>query len=323
MKALSTGRRATVVAFLGVFLSGCAASQTQSLPQGAPYSQAIEHSTRSRVGPGSSGSDLLYISGYSVSKGATTFVLTYPAGKLISTLPLAAYGMCTDASGNVYMTNENAVVEYPHGGTSPVRTVRIPGAQTMYCSVDPTTGDLAVTFDCPPCGYENLAIFPPGSTTSTRYTAPEAIECAYDSNGNLFLVGYGGGQLAELPAGSSSFTTINLNKDIPSVGQLRWDGSYITLQSLETPTEIYRISTSGSVGTIVGETKFNRYMKRVGYSWISGGTVALPFTVHGNEPKQIGIWKYPNGGHASSIIKKVGTGDTNFGALTVSVAPSR
>ena len=88
---------------------------------------------------------------------------------------MAAYGMCTDASGNVYMTNENAVVEYPHGGTSPVRTVRIPGAQTMYCSVDPTTGDLAVTFDCPPCGYENLAIFPPGSSTSTRYTAPEAI----------------------------------------------------------------------------------------------------------------------------------------------------
>ena len=80
MKALSTGRRATVVAFLGVFLSGCAASQTQSLPQGAAYSQTIEHSTRSRVGRGSSGSDLLYISGYSVSKGATTFVLTYPQG---------------------------------------------------------------------------------------------------------------------------------------------------------------------------------------------------------------------------------------------------
>jgi hypothetical protein len=322
MNVLNLVRRAIAVVAIGIFVGGCGESEVQGIDVGVQGSRLADHSGRSWIKPGSSAGDLLYASGYSQSTGYATFILTYPQGQLVGSIAATGVGMCTDTSGNVFMTSQNAVTEYAHGGTTPIATVRIPGAETENCAVDPTTGDLAVTFDCPPCDYENLAIFPPGSKTSTRYSAPDAYECTYDNQGNLFLGGYSGSQLAELPSGSNTFTTITLNEDIASAGRLQWDGTYVTLQDLASPGGIYRISIAGSSGTIVGETKFGRYMRRVGYSWISGSTVAVPFSVHGSQTNQLGIWKYPRGGRAMKVLKKFGTGDSGFGVVTVSVAPT-
>ncbi len=64
-------------------------------------------------------------------------------------------------------------------------------------------------------------------------------------------------------------------------------------------------------------------MRDAGFSWLAGdGTVTFPFSTRGAQTNQLGVWKYPKGGHPMHTIKKFGTGDSGFGAVTVSVAPS-
>ncbi len=63
---------------------------------------------------------------------------------------------------------------------------------------------------------------------------------------------------------------------------------------------------------------------RSSYAWISvaDGSVVVPFSVHGDETNNLGLWNYPKGGRAISIIKKIGAGDRGFGSVTISVAPT-
>ncbi len=159
---------------------------------------------------GATGGDLLYAEGYSQSAGSgVTFILSYPQGQLVGSIDAVASGLCSDAQGNVFFLYRNAAIEYAHGGTQPIRTARIPGAATQACAVDPLSGNLAVTFYCPPCGYQNLAIFSSGSGQPVRYQAPQDTSVTYDNEGNLFLAGYdAGGEIAELPNGSSQFLQI-------------------------------------------------------------------------------------------------------------------
>lgn len=276
--------------------------------------------------PASSASgDLIYATGYSDSNGGEVFMLTYPQGQLVGSIGTGAQGVCSDTNGNVYVLYRNAAIEYAHGSTTPIKSLRIPGAETFSCAVDPTTNDVAVTFDCPPCGYQDLAIFPNGTGTAIRYSTPNYYSCTYDNQGNLFLAGGGGAGISELPRGSGSFTNITLSQDLGSGGQVQWDGKYVTLETVQSPAGIYRIQISGSSGTVVGETKFGRYMRRVGYSWIaaSDGAVIVPFSEHGATTNILGVWKYPKGGKAMKIIKGIGIGNHGFGSVTVSVAPTR
>ncbi len=59
------------------------------------------------------------------------------------------FGLCSDQSGNVWIISwgKNQISEYAHAGTKPLKTLAVqdPDANLYDCSVDPTTGDLAVT----------------------------------------------------------------------------------------------------------------------------------------------------------------------------------
>src|SRR6202042_651602 len=109
---------------------------------------------KSWMKPGTSGGDLVYISSYANA----VYVYSYPAGPLVGTLtgfnnPI---GLCSDAKGNVWVTNASGgnIVEYAHGGTSPIATLQDSGQTPEDCAVDPTTGNLAVA-DL----YSNAAIY--------------------------------------------------------------------------------------------------------------------------------------------------------------------
>lgn len=262
----------------------------------------------------SSGS-LLYVG------GGQTYVLSYPGGQTVGMLDVSTLGMCSDNKGNVFLTNRNAVIEYAHGSSSPIRTLTIPGAETFYCSVDPTTNNLAVTFECQPCDGENLAIYQNEQGTPTRYEAPEGFTCGYDNQGNLFIAGSSGNELTELPKGSSEFTSITLSKSIGNGGQIQWDGRYMAFQNETFPGWIYRIKISGSTGTVMGATKFQKYIRWTNQSWVENGAVSFPFAVRGTATTDIGIWSYPRG-KVIKIIKNLGGRGAGFNSVTVSVAPS-
>jgi hypothetical protein len=113
-----------------------------ALPQtAAVQSQSVGDDSGSWMAPGAASQDLLYVTDLN-----TVEVFTYPRGKYQGTLRgfEFAIGICSDANGNVYATDEgyDRVSEYAHGSTKRLRT--IPTGQSFGCSVDRTTGNLAI-----------------------------------------------------------------------------------------------------------------------------------------------------------------------------------
>jgi hypothetical protein len=148
MRTVGISRYAASISAAAALLAGCGGSQPPiGAPGAMPQTAALAvHTDRgeSWMLPEGKGADLLY-----VSDGGTDDVLvfSYPQGALVGTLSGFdnPYGLCTDVKGDVFVVNESAdtVVEYAHGGKTPIATLNL-GTPTLACSVDEHTGDLAV-----------------------------------------------------------------------------------------------------------------------------------------------------------------------------------
>ena len=118
--------------------------------------------------------------------------------------------MCVDKKGDVWVVNNSSasLVEYKHGGKTPIATlygISFP----IGCSVDPTTGDLAVAnYGNGSYGGGDVSIFAHAKGTPKVYTdsqIPHFNFCGYDPKGNLYADGTDATQsvfhFAELPKG--------------------------------------------------------------------------------------------------------------------------
>ena len=215
MKSLGPNRYALAIGAAAALLGGCGGSQ---LPIGAPGAMARTHAIVVRVdransqvvrAPAKDGwsGDLLY-----VATGGDVYVLSYPSGKVVGRLGFPGYSLCSDNHGNVFVVGgDQAVAEYSHRGKL-VETLSIYDVPSG-CSVDPTTGNLAVpTYD-----YSCVYIYPDAQSGGVQSVCNDEFIlvglCAYDSDGNLFLDGaVAAGPhhsqipgLAELPKGSTTF----------------------------------------------------------------------------------------------------------------------
>ena len=257
--------------------------------------------------------DLLYISD---PVAGDVDVYSYPRGKLKGMLTDsdAPYGECSDKAGNVWIANFYGadIVEYAHGGTSPINTLSDPGANgyPIGCSVDSTTGNLAVSnFDNAKTGAPgDVLIYADAQGTPTTYTVTNATPYwppGYDNKGNLFVQVYNPyGALAELPKGRKQFKTITLNVTIYVPGSVQWHGKYLAVddQAYEggNTTGIYQVQISGSSGTAIGSEEL---LDSCGASdvvqfWIQGNNVVGPNVACLN----VGIYKYPAGGTAIKTL---------------------
>src|SRR5580692_1267669 len=139
---------ATLISAGGVIaaLGGCSGS-----PAPIPQSQlsASAHNVRQGVdrawaAAGLGPQNLIYVSN---SDGLVN-VYHYWQRTLVGVLTdfKQPMGMCVDNEQNVYITDYGAetIVEYPHGGTTPIQTINDAPYGPYNCSVDPTTGDLAI-----------------------------------------------------------------------------------------------------------------------------------------------------------------------------------
>jgi hypothetical protein len=303
---------------LSAMLAACSAATSSGNAVPAIDAPALVHRA-------TTSGELLYI-------GSHNYIETYayPAGTAAGSIKTAftVMDLCSDAHGNVFAlgtTTKNgaqvgSVYEYAHGGTQVVETLALPARQIPSgCSSDPSTGNLAVTS----YNYHNytpqIDIYPNATGTPQIYTntALSALpQPAYDGSGNLFVVS-SGNTGAYLPAGSSALVRITIDAILGNVAHAQWDGKYFALQSFRvarhqgehTLERVYRISISGSAGTLEGSTHFtNWYSKDAGLSWIAGDTmVATP----GN---YVAIWNYPGGGKSISVLHPAKKGR----AITVS-----
>jgi hypothetical protein len=277
--------------------------------------------------------DLVYTSDIKLNK---VFVLSSPAGKLVGTLnfPDAPWGLCSDTGGNVFITRflddggVGKVEEYRHGGSRPIATRSLPISASATCSVDPTTGDVAVTSGGNGEGYDNISIFSspfekgtPPRTITAPSTGTSVPYSAYDDRGNLFLMTLQysvGWSLYRLAHGSSTLVPINVQG---AYGALQWHGRYLCVGI----PAIHHVKISRSNGTVVGVTTIfgkRDFHGNFGQFWNDGNTVAAPFNYPLRRQRRgqyfLGIWSYPSG----SLVRIFhGFGAQDLVGVTISRKP--
>ena len=280
---------------------------------------------------------LLYISGglYSVA------VYNYETGAEVGTLQgfNRPAGQCVDSKGDVFITNDASidasVVEYAHGGTAPLQTLST-GAYSVGCSVDPTTGNLAVANLI----AHDILIFKNASGTPTIYKADyhcakTLLSLAYDDKGNLYMEAWHGqsNRVCELPHGGAKIEAPIKARGVRlgHFGSVMWDGKYITLAEEKdtSPTvAIYQMKEDASGAlTKVGQTVLDTNCDEPSFTLFIGGTKNTPDN-HTQGKAVVGTntecgsptvfyWAYPSGGNPTMEF----TGATEEGGESVSIAP--
>ena len=304
-----------------LFLAGCAAAQ--------PLAQ-IEPEQQGPSSTSLASADLIYASGADVTH---IYIFSYPQGKLVRKFAppagtISLQGLCSDPSGNVYVTSVmkgsgtggpvGNVYKYAHGGTKVLKTLTFFNAAPFGCSVDPTSGTLAISTVGLNARNGEVWTYAPGSNYGKQYSSYDTqnyFYCAYDGSGNLFVDGQGAGTqmyLNEVKNGSSQMSELSLNKyiSVSGMGQLEWDGAHMTFEHL-TAAAIYQLSVSGSQVKIVGRTRLFG-LNGSALSTIAGKAIIVPTGV---SQTSLGFWKYPNGGKP---LKTLSTPSALF-ALTISV----
>ena len=241
-----------------------------------------------------------------------------------------ALGECADEAGNVFVTYINSgsvgeILEFAHGGTSPVATLSDPTGTPVACSVDPISGDLAVVNASN--GEGALLIYSNASGSPTTYSYPgvDFYGVSYDNKRDVFvdgLTGYHSSQfvLAKLPKGGNSFENITLNKQVGNAAQLFWDGKYLTLGPVyreAQPGKIYRFGIRGGSGRFVGATEPRQIRGGIDEYWIVGKQIVVAYSwkpcraICGREGT-VGIWSYPSGRPIKKYIMPYGVPSTGM-----------
>lgn len=294
-----------------LFFGGCGEMQTSGLPQGRTASSS------------SSTAALLYVSGMASSHDV--YVFTYPGGSLIQTLTGfgGPAGVCSDAAGNVWIVDllAGTISEYAHGGTTPIATRSDPYAPAG-CSIDPTSGDLAVSNEGGGyTGEGSISIYPAAQGPPTNYPIDQYVSLAdgiaYDDSGDVFVAASGRqrarSRLVWLKNGADRVRPFGLQPRRRSVA-IGWVAGRLAVADIAGTIERYNVRDGRGVGT-------GRIIKvQCAYAyqfWVGGSTLVCASAFNGYE--SVGLWKYPKGGKPFEAIDVPSIPKW----LTVSVVPSR
>jgi hypothetical protein len=253
-------------------------------------------------------------------------VISYPDGEIVDSITIGGgvVGDCSDSAGDVFITNNNQVLEYPHGGTTSIATLNLSGDNATGCAVDPRTGNLAVVYRG---SGADVAVFADAQGQPTLYTSELDSEfCGYDGDGNLFVSGDNSDEpgLSELLNGSGAFSPLSIKGKLGNPGRMQWDGKYLTYESRTAGSlKIARLTVAGSSATVVGTTRFKGDIRNAYESWIYGNRIIVPYSSRGQYGNRIGVWAYPGGGKAIVPTFQKYPKTWSFQAVTISVAPSR
>jgi hypothetical protein len=257
-------------------------------------------------------SPLLYVSDIGAED---VDVLSYPGGKQVGTLTgfKEPAGVCTDRKGDVFIADggNNRIVEYAHGGTTPIATLQGGGPGTpLGCSVDPKSGNLAVTnFTSEPSESGSVMIYTKARGAPQRYNALyKTYFCAYDNGGNLYVNGFatnGRVALIEFAKGQSSVTQVGLDTDSGWAGGLAWNGKHLLMGDpiadkyvpSRPPNAIYVLSIVSDIATLEQTMP------------LGGGEDVIEFAVRGKTAiaadasnGDVGYYPFPQGGNPTKTL---------------------
>ncbi|MBV9700920.1 MAG: hypothetical protein JO078_12490 [Candidatus Eremiobacteraeota bacterium] len=297
--------------FFVALLAGCSGgSQSSTL---AP-SGLTGTGERSWMAPQAKSNHLIYVSNGNMGSGTGTVnVYSWRLRTQVGTLSgfRIPRGICVDKAQNVWVTDYSAmqIVEYAHGGTTPLQTLVFPFGGPTACSVDTVTGDIAIVSQGGGTAPAGVFVYTSPSSTPTQYTNSSFssyVGAAYDNLGNLFVDGVGTGSstfaLAEVPSGGTTLASVSVGQSITYPSSLQWDGKYLAICDRgNSPSVVYEFSISGSAATLQGTTSLGN-SSNVQQFWVpkftSGktnpqGTRIVAADYNNND---VPVWSYPAGG---------------------------
>jgi hypothetical protein len=303
-------------------LAGCSGTHNGAVPQVTPAASRAH-----RTSSGSSG-DLLY----AATQNAIV-ILSYPKWGVVAKIPGAFYFVCSDPNtGNVFAIGDTQIVEYTHGGTTPIATLTVPSGYSGFtgCTVDATTGNLAVPTAGGPNNRGAILVYLGGQGEATPYSDSKLVDfrsASYDGAGNLYALGVNKAttpRIAELMAGHNQFTLIKLSaNDYPN--KLQWYGSYLVFQTgngRSLGSTVSQVEINGRTGTIVNSFKLSHCNSD--YFWIyNGSLISFYYPPKARNNTAVAVWPYPTGGEPTSKFYGITKGRDDYAHdVTVSVAPS-
>jgi len=297
---------------------------------GSGASQGLPTASRGHRESGSGG-DLVYLM---TAKGIV--ILTYPNWSIVATIPgyRTWYFVCADPhNGNVFALapDKEEIDEYAHGGTTPIATLTVPAGYEDLggCSIDPTTGNLAL-LAADSRLHSAVLVYPPGEGTPTVYSDKKLglSALAYDNAGNLFATAEDRNRfarIAELKAGHTEFTTIKSDvNEYPR--HVQWDGRYLVFQTANGRgggSTVYQLVINGKTATLVKTIHLNNCNDE--NFWIDGSSLISVYypPKRANYRQGIATWNYPAGGNPTSQFYSIAKGRDDYTyEMAVSVAPS-
>jgi hypothetical protein len=298
---------------VAAMLAGCSGiaagpiSATSAMPQTAAIATPADRG-KSWMLPEAKKQPLIYIT---ATGSPLVSVFTF-AGRLVGQLNIGSpQGECADKAGDVWIANTGAseMVEYAHGGKKPISTLEDPGQQPAGCSVNNTTGDLAVTNICnaQSCGNGNLVIYPHASGSAKSYF-DERIDhyysCAYNGDGDLLVAGRSNKEkpadhkilFAELYKNGKFLENVIMPPGFKAYQNVQGTKTYFAVEGFSNhETFIYHIVFGGRHGKTMGRTQFSRRTSVESF-FVSGPQIVTLF-VEGF----VSFWHYPSGEFVDSF----------------------
>jgi hypothetical protein len=292
MRILSSAKYALGVTAAAAILAACSSGGSQLAPMAPGMSTNAVHSglnsqaTRhlpgtlvSKVGasalvipdrgkswmsPEAKASQLLYISDSGTND---VYVYSYPKGKLVGTLTgfSEPQGECTDKAGNVWIANTatSQLLQFAHGGTSPISTLSDPGQFPAGCAINLKNNTLAATNIISTAGGNgSVSVYKNASGTPKVFSDPTGLELFFDGYNGKTLVVSGintSGVAFETSMNSKGkFTDLTVSgATINFPGAVGVNGGlYIGDQSGSAGNSVlYQVTMSGSTLTVTGTTQ--------------------------------------------------------------------
>jgi hypothetical protein len=321
--------------------AACGGQDGFAQPAIANARQSSASATKSWMAPEAHRADLLYVS--DGGGAGSVYVFSYPRGDLVGTLSGfdgLTQSVCSDRAGDVFVAvfnlGGNEVVEYAHGATAPIATLAVPG-EPVGCSVDPTTGNLAVAIYSYDSSPGSIAVYRNAVGNPSIFRNPnmsDISDCTYDDGGNLFVSGVNdrGFALGELPAGGTTLESVALKGKGSGayLEPIAWDGSDLAIGDFDGYGRVYeveRVRVDGRVARILGERAF-----ALSHGVFSGdsrfsiyqGSIIFPYQSSNGvraHKGQAGFWKYSLGGAQAGATGRIGS--QFLDGVTVSAAARR
>jgi DNA-binding beta-propeller fold protein YncE len=249
----------------------------------------------------SGGENLLYAADF-LSNAVFVFDYKPNALKFVGYIALGSTptAECVDKYQNVWVVMQSELLlEFAHGGTTPIATIGTPGFTPSGCSSDPTTGSLAVTVQVLG-GLGAVLIYKNGKGKPVEHddSQYQLVDCAYDNRGNLYtdraVIGMDL-SLGLLPKGGSTFQYVTTNQKLDAPGAMQWNGKYLVVGDQDTNV-VYRFTIGPSGGSVVDSMTLDQ-TKRIGGFFIDRNRIVAP-TAYTEElgGGLLSLYHYPQGG---------------------------